>query len=1097
MKHTKNIARHSMLGVLPAAVALLTVSAQAQTAQPWQAPYAGENATGSSVIGLWHFDEDAPGKDSSGKGHDLSLRGADSRFIPNGKFGGALHVEEKAEPGDKAQGAQTKDADDLTPAGAFTIEMWMSPSEQLAGKDSAFLLDKKYYNYSKEGVPSDYDYLLQLRKSGKDQFAIQAHLGFGNASEILSSTPQTLEAGEWYHVAFTYDGKGGAKLFLNGAPIGEANFKDRGAISNGKQNLVIGDRIGSTHQRFFGRIDEVRISNGAVRYASGKIIIDATDGRRVYYRKESGAKLQLSVFNDTLVPLQGAKLRVQAAGVLNKTFNLPTIAPGASTPVVAELDTALRPASYEVSAKLENAKGGAIGEVVKFPLMIVARPLPNQMPIVLWAGSSTPKAVHDAGFTGYLVNVADYKKIWDDGKGSAMQTSAEAAMRRTLDENLGTGVAGYATLTPGRYAPMTGFDPALNRVDRTGKPIDNADGLFPRAQEYSYDTGAAVARSFGDLPAFQGALIHTEIRDHTAPSFHDIDKDKYRKEVGGEIPPQIVSSRGVSYKTLPNFPADRVVPDNYPILNYYRWFWKNGDGWNTLHDRVDEGLKANLSPVVRKNFFTWFDPAVRAPSIWGSGGKLDYINQWTYTYPDPLKIGLAADEMFAMADGQPGQKVMNMTQIIWYRKQTTDTPKPGAETEWEKKSPDAQFISIAPDHLSEAMWLNLSRPVQAIAYHGWGSLGEELGYTQGSYVTTNLDTKKRLRSLVTNVVEPLAPTLLQVPDAPADVAFLESYASQILANRGTYGWGGGWGADSYMIARYAGLQPQIVYDETIQKNGLDKYKGLFLTDCDVLSQSVADAIKKFQARGGIVVGDEVLAPAIQPDILLIRVNRGKPDETKKLLLQKAAALRGELDAFYQLSVETDNPEIITRRRRFGSSDYVFTVNDNRTYGDYVGQYKKVMEKGLPSQGQISLNRDGGFVYDLMNKKPVPTTKIRGATQFGVNLGAGEGNVFLVTDKAAGALQVSVAGSAARGGSTPVTIQLSDNTGKPLQAVVPMEVSIRDPQNRLAEKSGFYGAANGKLSITLELAPNDLPGKWQIEVREGLRGQKVTKSLTVK
>jgi hypothetical protein len=135
MKYTAKFVGHSLSGVLPAAAVLMTVSfSHAQTAQPWQSPYAGEDATGQKVIGLWRFDEGAPGKDSSGKGHDLALRGTDSHFIPNGKFGGAMHVEEKAEPGDKAQGAQTKDADDLTPAGAFTIEMWMSPSEQLAGK---------------------------------------------------------------------------------------------------------------------------------------------------------------------------------------------------------------------------------------------------------------------------------------------------------------------------------------------------------------------------------------------------------------------------------------------------------------------------------------------------------------------------------------------------------------------------------------------------------------------------------------------------------------------------------------------------------------------------------------------------------------------------------------------------------------------------------------------------------------------------------------------------------------------------------------------------------------------------------------------------
>lgn len=81
-------------------------------------------------------------------------------------------------------------------------------------------------------------------------------------------------------------------------------------------------------------------------------------------------------------------------------------------------------------------------------------------------------------------------------------------------------------------------------------------------------------------------------------------------------------------------------------------------------------------------------------SIWGSGGKLNYINQWTYTYPDPLEFGLAADEMFAMADGQPGQKVMNMTQIIWYRAQTTDKPAPGTEKEWKKFRPTRRSFRL-------------------------------------------------------------------------------------------------------------------------------------------------------------------------------------------------------------------------------------------------------------------------------------------------------------------------------------------------------------------------------------------------------------------
>ena len=33
------------------------------------------------------------------------------------------------------------------------------------------------------------------------------------------------------------------------------------------------------------------------------------------------------------------------------------------------------------------------------------------------------------------------------------------------------------------------------------------------------------------------------------------------------------------------------------------------------------------------------------------GGDVDVISQWTYSYPDPLRINVATDELFAMAKG--------------------------------------------------------------------------------------------------------------------------------------------------------------------------------------------------------------------------------------------------------------------------------------------------------------------------------------------------------------------------------------------------------------------------------------------------------------
>src|SRR5690606_30226332 len=152
--------------------------------------------------------------------------------------------------------------------------------------------------------------------------------------------------------------------------------------------------------------------------------------------------------------------------------------------------------------------------------------------------------------------------------------------------------------------------------------------------------------------------------------------------------------------------------------------------------------------------------------------------------------------------------------------------------------------------------------------------------------------------------------------------------------------------------------------------------------------------------------------------------------------------------------------------------YLFTVNDHRTYGDYVGQHKIVMEKGLPSSAQITLNRKSAFVYDLMQHRQVTTNRANEKVLFPVELAAGGGNVFLITDKPVGKLEVQAAPSVQRGGDVPLKVLLCDNTGQPLDAVVPLQVTITDAAGNIAEKSGYYGAANGTLNVELNIAPND-------------------------
>jgi hypothetical protein len=815
--------------------------------------------------------------------------------------------------------------------------------------------------------------------------------------------------------------------------------------------------------------------------------------RGAFVRMEDNAQTRLHVINGSGQSASQLTVRIALQG-RTRIVQLGELAAGARQTLDVEVDTRLRPDIYELQATLSGKLGAApVSLSASRDVSLVSRVVPR-MPVLMWGGGDVA-TLADIGFTHKLIWLADYDRIWQAGQPTLAAAPDRAAQTgAALDELLIQDLGGAVYLYPGRWVMRVDSLAAIyGRVDRAGNPQghDNVCASFPRVQQFAYDVGASVAQTFGEYPALQAALIHSEIRDGTSLCFHDHDTTAYRAATGRSMPRDAVGKGGVQYSAIQGFPTDRVVPDHHPLLEFYRWFWKDGDGWNPLHTQVHRGLKS----TGREDLWTFFDPAVRVPSVWGSGGDVDIVSQWTYSYPDPIKMGQAADELFAMAAGATtAQQVMKMTQIIWYRSQTApDLPEDEAtRAPWKRDLPDARFITISPDHLREAFWSKLSRPIRGIMYHGWGSL---VSSQTGSYQFTNPHTRTALTQLIHDVVRPLGPTLLQVPDRPSDVAVLESFASQVFASRGTSGWSGSWEADMHLILQWAQLQPKIVFDETVVRDGLDAYQVLLMPCCDVLTEAVAAQIARFQRRGGIVIGDESLAPRVSPDILIeSRKRTGRADADKAALLQKASELRAELDAFYTRYAQSADPEVIVRTRRYGDADYVFVLNDHRTYGDYVGHHGKVMEKGVAVTAEIHVRRQAAAVYDLAAHQPVPVRAQADAMAFDVQLGPGGGAVYLICDQHIDGVQVHAPERATAGERLQIEVTVIDPQGGPIAAVVPVRVDVTDPDGRAAEFSGYYGASDGRLSVTLDLAPNDLPGTWRIRVSELASGRSAERTF---
>ncbi|MBT4818175.1 MAG: LamG domain-containing protein, partial [Lentisphaerae bacterium] len=575
-------------------------------AESWQSgAYTGSDATGKHVIALWTFDAGSELKAEGDRSFDITLMGA--KLNATGRFGGCLESFRGHPVEDVNHGAKIANHRELSPKGAFTIEMWIKPKSELKDYPSCFLLDKKYVSHT--------DYQLVLGPSGKrsTKRALRAVLGYGDDSAWYSSDPLVYEPGVWYHVAFTYDGAGKGQFWRDGKAMGGTTRAGREAVAPGKRFLTIGDRNGSLYHGFPGFIDQVRICDGVLEFRPAALAMESA--RTTFVRMEKEVALRFSVTNRMRRPLEGAICRIGMIGASDHRVTVPDLAQGAGHQIEYALDTSLSPGPYDVVARIELPGTPPYVSDERFPITIVPRPLPHRMPVVMWGVGGTDTVVEeidtlrDLGFTHCLGGTADMRKIWDAGEPTQASDDGRVANTQAmLNTALAKGLRVMMGLTPGRWARTK---KEFLRVGQDGKHLEDIDGLHPEVQTFCYNVGASVAQTYGDFPGLDGVMVHTEVRGASAPSFSDVDKAAFLKHAGYGIPEGVDTKYGTRYTTLNEFPTDRVIPDDFPLYVYYRWLWGQGDGWSALHTALNRGLKTG----VHEHFWTFHDPAVRVASV--------------------------------------------------------------------------------------------------------------------------------------------------------------------------------------------------------------------------------------------------------------------------------------------------------------------------------------------------------------------------------------------------------------------------------------------------------------------------------------------------
>lgn len=601
-----------------------------------------------------------------------------------------------------------------------------------------------------------------------------------------------------------------------------------------------------------------------------------------------------------------------------------------------------------------------------------------------------------------------------------------ASLSAYLDRCYADGISVMAMHDIGRRRPLVEKFP---RYCKDGSKSFNLDAANPHVREVCARAAAAAARSMGCHPAVIGAMVESEIRDGAHPSFTPETAKAYRAHSGRDIPPEVVSSPSKNgrqpphWKTIHGFPADRVVDDDFPVLDFYVWLWKKGDGWKDWITACANAVASELGPGA----VTMYDPSLRTPPMWDSVGDVSVFDNWTYVYPEPYNISYETSRQISRASRRK-QDVWAHIQSISYRSHLAPVGiHPDGEPEWTVRFPTESYPTTPPDLVQEAMWVAFSRRVDGVgtgAYRALYELPRDVNY-KGGYCCATPKTCEVIRETFRAVGEPLGPLFRAIPERAPKVAVVESYASMILGSRITWDCGGKFG-DYGTALTAANLMPASLNEDEIRQRGVpDSVEVLVMCQCDVLTRKCYERLAGFKKRGGMILADDELCPALAADGKLPPIVRAFPEtksdhdegngvvvstaEAREKSIREASAKLKDLVAPRVVPyADTDKPDILASVRTYRNADYVFAINDRRGYGDYVGAWKRVKEKGLPNSGVVTVCRSAGAVYDLVRHSAVPFKSERGKTSVKVDFATNDGRVLLVVPRPLSPLSISVA-----------------------------------------------------------------------------------------
>ncbi len=594
-------------------------------------------------------------------------------------------------------------------------------------------------------------------------------------------------------------------------------------------------------------------------------------------------------------------------------------------------------------------------------------------------------------------------------------------------------------------------------------------------------------------PNFTLAWVDMEIQDYlTQPNLNKEGREKMVKELGFSV----------DEVGEPQYVAKNVIADDDRMYRMKKYVYQGGNGVHLALERMVKAVKE-----ARPDILTMTDPYRDAP-LYRLYPSVDIIHSWIYTNPDPKNMIFI--EQMRTACAPLKQIPLQIVTLLNY---------PG------KLDPSKEWMAMAEDRVKETTWINLSRAPQMVGYF-YGSQIDPVKYVNETHRIPH-ETSDAIKEMAEKVFKPYGRMIRKLDVSKRKMAVLTSYAASIY-NRSAHESLGGYGAyrtiPFQILLEMAHYSADVVFDETIEQGGLDRYDVLFLPRCDTLTQTVVEKIKAFQKRGGRVFADQHLGPELELshqfnfDFAYRRNVDARANisgqayadwddhaekEGSKVTLEKVVGIPAHRDqeimeGYAQTLrktlgekglkpvVSSDTPTVLFNLCEKSGAQYLFVINDKREYDERSGKYQGMMERSIPQTVNVLFRDDSNkdlVAYDLIKKRKIDLTRNDDGYKFPVELDKLGGTIIGFYPHEFKEVIITAAPKGRLGKSYQITIEIKDANGKNPKGLQPVRVDLQDANGKPHEDSDWICLENGKATFTFTPALNDTPGDWILSVSD--------------